>query len=54
MYQHSINIYPILLYISLQLVYLLNSYIYGSNIYIVFIQSLFKPNYSLDFNIINK
>ena len=54
MYQHPINIYPIILYISLKMVCLLNSYIYGSTIYRVLIQSLFKLTYSLDFNIINK
>ena len=62
MYQLPINIYPIIpgrynntsliiLYISFKMKYLLNSYIYGSNIYReLFIHSL----NSLDFNIINK
>ena len=31
-----------------------NSYIYGSNIYRVLIQSLFKLTYSIDFKSINK
>ena len=54
MYQHPINIYPIILYISFKMVFLLNSYIYGSNIYRVLIQLLFKLTYSLYINIINK
>ena len=58
MYQHPIHmciyIYPIILYISFKMACLLNSYIYGSNIYRVLIQSLFKLIYSLDFNIYNK
>ena len=32
MYQHPINTYAIILYISFKMVCLLNSYIYGSNI----------------------
>ena len=54
MYQHPINIYPIIIIISFKMVFLLNRYIYESNIYRVLIQSLFKLNYSLEFNIINK
>ena len=48
MHQFPIDIYPIMLRISLTMVYLLNSYFYGSNIYRVKIQSLFKLTYSID------
>ena len=51
MYQNHINIYPtILLYISFNMVCLLNSYIYGYNIYRVSIKYLFKPIYSIYFS----
>ena len=49
MHQFLIDIYPTILRISLKMVCLLNSYFYGSNIYRVKIQSLFKLTYSIDF-----
>ena len=54
MYQYPLNISQIILYISFTMVCLLNSYIYGSNVYRVLIQSLFKLTYFIDFKIINK
>ena len=60
MYQHPIHPIPYThisnnnIYISFKMVCLLNSYIYVSFIYRMFIKSLFKVTYSIDFNIINK
>ena len=47
------NIYSIILYISFKMAYKLNSHIYGSKIYRMAIQSLFKLTYSLDILLIN-